>query len=273
LSKEKSPAFQHYPKDILSDLNYQVMSWAERGMYRHLMDICWLEKSIPSDEFLLARILNLSEDEFKGSWQIVGKCFKVSSSLDQLIHPRLELERQKQAEWREKCAKGGKHSAHKRKTNKEHKAQQGSCDLLASKRQVNVNSSSPSSSSYLNNNKKTTVPSEQTLFKQSIESEYLKIRGCKLISDNTDWISLSNLIKSCNGNITQEQLKEAWTLFLQSTDPFHQKQGHPLRWWCSNVNAFLGKRPLINSKPKQIDILDLMLEEPDDEQPGSCKIR
>jgi len=139
MAKERSPAYQHYPKDILSDLNYQAMTWAERGMYRHLVDICWLEGSIPDDEKLLARILGLPEDDFKGSWVLVSRCFTKSAISEQLIHPELERQRQIQAEWREKSAKGGKRSAHKRKVKKEHAAQQGGSDLLASKPQANGN--------------------------------------------------------------------------------------------------------------------------------------
>jgi uncharacterized protein YdaU (DUF1376 family) len=145
MSKEKSPAYQHYPKDILSDINYQMMNWSERGMYRHLMDICWLEKSIPSDFTLLARILNLSDQEFKGAWKMIAVCFKYGAENSQLIHPRLEKEREKQAEWSEKSAIGGRNSAHKRKHTKKKTSEQGGCDLVGTKSQPKVNTASSSS--------------------------------------------------------------------------------------------------------------------------------
>jgi uncharacterized protein YdaU (DUF1376 family) len=147
MSKERSPAYQHYPKDVLSDINYQMMTWTERGIYRHLTDLCWLEGSIPADEKLLARILGLSEEDFKGAWVLVAKCFKNCAISGQLIHPDLERQRQIQAEWREKSAKGGKQSAHKRKTKKGNTAQQGGCELLASKPQPKVNQRSTLQSS------------------------------------------------------------------------------------------------------------------------------
>jgi len=114
-------------------------------MYRHLMDICWLEKSIPADELLLSRIVNLSGEEFKCAWRMIGVCFKNGVENSRLIHPRLELERQKQAEWAEKSAIGGKHSAHKRRHKKDLALEQGGCDLVPTKRQPKVNSSSSSS--------------------------------------------------------------------------------------------------------------------------------
>ncbi len=150
MSKEQSPAFQYYPRDILSDINYQAMTWAERGMYHHLMDICWMETFIPDDPAILARVLCISEEEFSEAWKVIGKCFKGGSKNGQLVHPRLDIERAKQAQWREKSSRGGKLSAHKRKNQKAKVPQQGGCLLVPTKGQPKVNSSSSSSSS--NNN-------------------------------------------------------------------------------------------------------------------------
>lgn len=150
MSKEQSPAFQYYPRDILSDINYQAMTWAERGMYHHLMDICWIETFIPDDPAILARVLCISEEEFSEAWKVIGKCFKGGSKNGQLVHPRLDIERAKQAQWREKSSRGGKLSAHKRKNQKAKVPQQGGCPLVGTKGQPKVNSSSSSSSS--NNN-------------------------------------------------------------------------------------------------------------------------
>jgi uncharacterized protein YdaU (DUF1376 family) len=131
MSKERSPAFQHYPKDMLSDFNYLSMTWEQRGILRHLMDLCWLEGPIPDDVKLLARILNMPEEEFKGAWQMVGKCFQANpENAAQLIHPELERQRQIQREWRDKSAKGGRRSAHKRKQTKANPAQQGGSMLV-----------------------------------------------------------------------------------------------------------------------------------------------
>jgi hypothetical protein len=84
------------------------------------------------------------------------------------------------------------------------------------------------------------TPSEQSDFKKFIEEEYERIRNCKLYSDRSDWISLANLQKKSNGDLTTEKLQIAWTCFLESPKPYHREQGHPLRFWCSNINAFIG---------------------------------
>jgi len=144
MSKEKAPAYQHYPKDILSDINYQMMTWSERGMYRHLIDICWLETTIPDDPVLICRILQIPDEKTfeQSTWPLLARCFRKSEQFpSQLVHPRLELERRKQEKWREKCARGGRNSAHKVKHYKDKSEEHGSCHLLASKPQVKVNSS------------------------------------------------------------------------------------------------------------------------------------
>ncbi len=53
----KSPAFQWYPKDILSSARVQEMSLAEEGAYRRALDFCWLNGSLPADTEKLARVI------------------------------------------------------------------------------------------------------------------------------------------------------------------------------------------------------------------------
>lgn len=120
MSKEKSPSYQRYPRDYLSDENVQLMSMEEEGCYNRLMDYCWIEGSIPADPQLLARLC-------KGVTppEIVLRCFKSGVLDGRLVHARLDIERQKQEEWRAKSALGGKHSAHKPKRAKAKVKQQG----------------------------------------------------------------------------------------------------------------------------------------------------
>ena len=75
--------------------------------------------------------------------------------------------------------------------------------------------------------------------KQTIEHEYESIRGVPLISDKTDWIALANLRKKINGKLDINAIITAWRRYLASDRPFHAQQGHPLRWFCNNVNGFL----------------------------------
>ena len=105
--KEKSPAFQFYAADFLADENVQAMSLAERGAYITLMAFCWREGSIPADSNRMARLCGCHADEMAELWQAIAVCFEPSAEPDRLIHPRLELEREKQAKHRKKRSEAG----------------------------------------------------------------------------------------------------------------------------------------------------------------------
>jgi uncharacterized protein YdaU (DUF1376 family) len=143
MSKEQAPAFQFYAAEYLADENVQLMSLEEEGCYIRLMAYCWREGSVPSDEELLTRLCKGVKPS-----RVVKGCFNYpSNDSARLLHPRLEVERQKHEEWRSKCARGGKASARKRKYKNNVVAQQGSCLLVPSKGQVKGNTSSSTSSS------------------------------------------------------------------------------------------------------------------------------
>ena len=88
------------------------------------------------------------------------------------------------------------------------------------------------------------APSDPRLtpLKSFISEKFKAVRGCGMISDSSDWSKLSALLKSSREDPAYclEKLQTAWMAFLESEDQFHQKQGHPLRYWASNVNAFIG---------------------------------
>ena len=112
----KSPAFQFYPKDYQSDEAVRLMSHEERGIYLDLLCAEWLEKSIPSDPRLLARLVGITPRKMAKAWEIIRSKFAPHPSGNgRLIHPRLEDERAKQSEWREKSSKGGLKSAELRR--------------------------------------------------------------------------------------------------------------------------------------------------------------
>lgn len=97
----KSPAFQWYPRDILSSARVQELTLEEEGAYRRLLDFCWLNGSIPSDPERCARLIG------KGATAAIAnevqKLF-IAHPDDpaKLIHDRLELERERQEENRNK---------------------------------------------------------------------------------------------------------------------------------------------------------------------------
>lgn len=103
-AKTKSPAFQWYPRDILSSARVAEMSLAEEGAYRRLIDHCWLNGSIPADPVRVSRIVgkNCSKEIAQN---ILGMFTQHPSDPTRLIHDRLEVERKKQQEVSEKRKK------------------------------------------------------------------------------------------------------------------------------------------------------------------------
>ncbi len=83
-------------------------------MYLWLLFLCWFEGSIPADvEALFPIFAGLTRAEFEGQWRRIAPCFIERDG--RLIHPRLERERTKQAEWSEKSRSGGLKSAEARR--------------------------------------------------------------------------------------------------------------------------------------------------------------
>lgn len=114
MSEEKSPAFQFYPKDFLADTNVVLMDADEVGMYIFLMSACWIEESLPNNEKDLAKIARVTPKKFKKSWESrIQKCFTKNKN-GEWIHPRLEKERQKQREYKNKKVAAGRKGAEKR---------------------------------------------------------------------------------------------------------------------------------------------------------------
>ena len=111
--KTKSPAFQFYPADYLSDSNTIAFTAEQDGHYLRLLCLCWLEGSIPIDPRpLLKDGATISDDCLNP----ILKCFRINRKKTALVHPRLDAERCKQIAWREKSSAGGKASALKKRT-------------------------------------------------------------------------------------------------------------------------------------------------------------
>lgn len=113
MSNKKSPAYQWYPKDILSSARVAAMDLRTECAYRRALDFCWLNESLPNNAKKLAMIIG------KGCTvkiaESVMEMFIVDEKNTAIIrHERLDSEREKQAENRAKSVKGGLASAEKR---------------------------------------------------------------------------------------------------------------------------------------------------------------
>jgi uncharacterized protein YdaU (DUF1376 family) len=108
----RSPAFQFYPADYLSDENVVMMSLAGQGAYVRLMCYCWREGSIPKDIDRLARLCGIDSSAMGQLWAELKLCFaEHPADPERLVHPRLEKEREKQAEFHRERTESGKRGA------------------------------------------------------------------------------------------------------------------------------------------------------------------
>jgi uncharacterized protein YdaU (DUF1376 family) len=103
-----APAFQFYAADFLADAAVMAMTYEERGVYITLLALGWREGSIPADRSAQARLLKLSKARMERIWPALTSRFVPASQGGWLVNPRLERERQRQANWRDKSSKGGR---------------------------------------------------------------------------------------------------------------------------------------------------------------------
>lgn len=110
----KSPAFQWYPADYLGSQRVALLTLEQEGAYVRLLSYCWQHGSIPADPELIARLVGKGASTTLAN--TVAKMFEPHpSDRSKLVHDRLDAERRKQAEWRQKSARGGKATQERRR--------------------------------------------------------------------------------------------------------------------------------------------------------------
>ena len=147
--KTKSPAFQFYPADYLSDMNTIAFTAEQDGHYIRLLCICWLEGEIPFDMDKIRSLLKGSSTISDETLNPVLQCFKLNEKKNVIFHPRLLKEKKKQSDWAKKCSAGGKASG---RTRRGLNGSKGSSSIV----EVNGNTMSLSSSSSSSLNLKST---------------------------------------------------------------------------------------------------------------------
>lgn len=141
MAKElKSPAFQWYPRDVLSSERVQLMTLSEEGAYRRAIDFCWLGGSIPSDPKHLAKLIGKSCTVAIAK-VVLTMFIPHSEDPERMIHERLEIARQQQAAWREKTSYAGKKSGEARRKKSEQQLEISS-DLVQTNNELETNVSS-----------------------------------------------------------------------------------------------------------------------------------
>jgi uncharacterized protein YdaU (DUF1376 family) len=89
------PYLRWYVTDYRASRRVQRLSWQERGIYRELLDECWIEGSIPDDPDKLAEIAGCPRGVMAEAWANLKPMFVPIEGMDgmYLTSRRLETER------------------------------------------------------------------------------------------------------------------------------------------------------------------------------------
>jgi len=144
-----SPAFQFYAADYLASSKVQRMSLEEEGAYVRLLAYNWTDDSIPSDIGKLARMCKTTRRKMQAMWDgILHECFgPLPGNPDRLTSPRLEHERQKQAEFRLRKIEAGKNGGLESGRSRREAKRSTALNLLEADAKQNEPLQSPSPSS------------------------------------------------------------------------------------------------------------------------------
>lgn len=93
----KSPAYQWYPGDAMSDTAYAGLSLEEEGAWRRLYDFAWMNDGLPEDEEAIRRLLRCDARTFARIWPAVSLSYPVADD-GRRRNPRQERERLAQSE-------------------------------------------------------------------------------------------------------------------------------------------------------------------------------
>ena len=107
----KSPAFPLYAADFYMD----TLTWEadDIGVYFCLLMAEWVNGPLENDTRKLAKIAKKTHQKFIKNWSKISNKFIAKDDIF-LINERLEMERQKQTEYRNKQSEYGKMGAKKK---------------------------------------------------------------------------------------------------------------------------------------------------------------
>lgn len=169
MSNDKSPAFQFYPSDFLSDLNTMVMSTEEIGAYWLLICVCWKENGLPKELKKLSQLARLQEKKFTRLWnENISRCFYFDEINQKFRHARLDKELQIQEDNRKrKIAAASKRWC---------KTDAPASETDAEPMQVQCPSSSSSSSSSNTSSTSSSVSQSTRAREPAVDDDFLKAK-------------------------------------------------------------------------------------------------
>lgn len=101
------PYYKWFWQDWRANRKIQRMTYIQRGLYRELLDECWVEGSIPNDIKELADICGCPNDVMADAWQVLSSCFELLDD-GRLINGKLHSLRTEKDVERLKKAENGK---------------------------------------------------------------------------------------------------------------------------------------------------------------------
>jgi uncharacterized protein YdaU (DUF1376 family) len=100
------PYYKWFWQDWRANRKIQRMSYIERGLYRELLDECWVEGAIPNDVNELADICGCPQQVMADAWQVLSSCFVLINGV--LVNEKLHSLRTEKDVERLKKAENGK---------------------------------------------------------------------------------------------------------------------------------------------------------------------
>ena len=102
-----APAYQIYPSNIMSNINWRTMSLEQRGLMITLQFECWVNGSVPSNPQILAKLLLIGDSSLKDLLSDeVMSFFDVRD--EKIVCPELAAYRDMLDKRRSKQSEGGK---------------------------------------------------------------------------------------------------------------------------------------------------------------------
>jgi hypothetical protein len=114
--KRPPPAFQLYASDLLADENFRLASLAQRGLLLTMLCECWVNRAVPKDPKVLAKLLGLDEAETRAALADgILKTFAASEDRPGYVEcPDLVRQQRERSEQRAAQSAGGRKGAEER---------------------------------------------------------------------------------------------------------------------------------------------------------------
>lgn len=105
----KAPAYQEYAAEMLALMEYRIMTLPQRGLFDTMRRECWVNKKLPEQHDLLAKVLGVTEQEIKDSLHAVMFHFRASEGF--IFCPELDDYRKYLDDIKEAKVTGGRTGA------------------------------------------------------------------------------------------------------------------------------------------------------------------